>query len=152
MSKHFPNKVLSWFAKKVPRHHHTHTPSEESGGLDNKSVVEFINEEAAPVRGQWPSVEAIADNQGEDTMMDETSPLGPCVHPPPKPASLPFHLNPAAPFKKELYHSSRAQSKTNRPCWDKNGQSAAAFQARTLKYQQPPIKAGEAISEITVWH
>lgn len=50
-------------------------------------MVEFINEEAGPVRGQWPSAEAIADNQGEDTLMDDTSvkfpftPLGPCVHP-----------------------------------------------------------------------
>lgn len=63
-------------------------PQEESGGRDYKSVVEFINEEAGPVRGQWPSAEAIADNQGKNTLMDETglkfpfSPRGPCVRPP----------------------------------------------------------------------
>lgn len=53
--------------------HQTPRPQAESGGLDYKSVVEFINEEAGPVRGQWLSAEAITDNQGEDTLMDEKS-------------------------------------------------------------------------------
>lgn len=78
-------------------------PQAESGGLDYKSVVEFINEEAGPVRGQWPSAEAIADNQGEDTLMDETglkfpfSPRGPCVRPPPATQPLQASQLPLSP-------------------------------------------------------
>lgn len=149
-----------------PPPHKAHQPPRhqaESGGLDYKSVVEFINEEAGPVRGQWPSAEAIVDNQGEDTLMDDTSlkfpfsPCCPCVCPPPpptnlcRPASFPFHLNPSAPFKNEICHSSlNPLSKANRPCWDKNGQSPAAMRERRLKYQQSTIRASEAISEIAV--
>lgn len=90
----------------TPTPHKTHQPPRpqaESGGLDYKSVVEFINEEAGPVGEKWPSAEAIADHKGEDTLMDETSlkfpfsPRGPCVSPP-HPHQPTSAGQPASPF------------------------------------------------------